>query len=175
MSRKILLSGILLIFLGCNPAKENQKTSSAYFDVKGYFEKEALRLNAVNPLLTKTVAVDNAKETRKIHLKDWSKELSVFSDADINRNAWKGLFLVKSTHEQDTYTSDHEKVPVKTIMVTKRNGQLYGIRMVITYSNVLYTSADTLSYFPDSLYQIKKNQKIRLLEAKNYTITGRFR
>lgn len=175
MRRKILLPGILLVFLGCNPAGKSQKNPLTYFDLKGYFEKEALRLSAINPLLTKTVSVNNMEETKKIRITDWAKELSAFSDADINRSAWKGLFNKKNTGQQETYMSDNKKVPVKEVMISKRNGQVYGIRIVISYSNVLYSSADTLSYFPDSLYQVKKKQQIRLLAEKNYTITGRLR
>lgn len=175
MRKNILLSGILLVFMGCNPAEKNQKNALTYFDIKGYFEQEALRLNATHPLLAKTVAVNDNTETKQIRITDWAKELSVFADADINRNAWKGLFSKKSNGRQDVYTSADKKVPVKEVMITKRNGGIYGIRILISYSNVLYSSADTLSYFPDSLYQVKKKQQIKLLAEKNYTITGRFK
>lgn len=174
MRRKALLSGILLVFLGCNPAEKNQKNALTYFDIKGYFEKEALRLSRMNPLLSKTVAVNELGETKKIRITDWAKELSAFSDADINRSAWRGLFNKKSTGQEEVYISDDKKVPVKELMITKRNGQVYGIRILIKYSNILYNSADTLSYFPDSLYQVKKKQQIKLLDEKNYSITGRF-
>jgi hypothetical protein len=174
MRRNILFSGILLVFLGCNPAEKNQKNALTYFDIKGYFEKEALRLASMNPLLTKTVAVNELDETKKVRIEDWAKELSAFSDADINRSAWRGLFNKKNNDQQDVYSSDDKKVPVKEVMITRRDGKVYGIRILIRYSNILYSSADTLSYFPDSLYQVKKKQQIKLLDEKNYSITGRF-
>lgn len=175
MRRKLLLSGILLVFLSCNQAEKNQKNTLTYFNIKGYFEKEALRLTRVNPLLMKTVEVNEVAETKKIRVTDWAKEFSVFSDADINRNAWKGLFYKKVNDQQEIYTSDDKKVPVKEVMIIKRKGRVYGIRILIKYSNVLYSSADTLSYFPDSLYQVKKKQQIKLLSEKNYSITERFK
>ena len=175
MRRKLLLSGILLVFLSCNPAEKDQKNTLTYFDIKGYFEKEVLRLARINPLVTKTVAVNELPETKQIRITDWTKELSAFSDADINRSAWRGLFNKKSTGQEEVYSSDDKKVPVKELTITKRNGQVYGIRILIRYSNVLYSSADTLSYFPDSLYQVKKKQQIKLLDEKNYSITGRFK
>lgn len=174
MRRLFLLSGILLCLLACNPTETTQQNTLNYFDLKGYFEREGLRMNKRSPLLTKTVEVNEQTETKKIRIADWGKEFSVFKDADINRNAWKGLFGVKKTDAQDIYTSDNEKVPVKEVIINKENGKIYSIRILIKYSNVLYSSVDTLSYYPDSLYQIKKKQKIRLLSEKKYTISGRF-
>lgn len=174
MRRHLLIPGILLVILGCNPAENNQKNTLSYFDLKGYFEKEALRLTKLNPVFTKTVVVNNNPETKKIRISDWAKELSIFSDADINRSAWKGLFSTENTNEQEIYTSDNKKVPVKEVLITKRNGKIQAIRILIKTSNILYSSADTLSYYPDSLYQIKKKQEIRLLSEKNYSIAGEF-
>lgn len=174
MRKQLLLSGVLLIFFGCNPTEKNQKNTLNYFDLAGYFAKEGARLNKSNPLLTKTVEVNGDAETKKLRITDWTKELAVFSAADINRNAWKGLFNAKPTDQEEIYVSESEKIPVKEVLVIKKNGQVHGIRILIGYSNVLYTSADTLSYYPDSLYQINKKQKIRLLSEKNYNITGRF-
>ena len=175
MKKKIWLSGILLVFYGCNPAAKNQGDALNYFDLKGYFEKEAARLTKNNPVFTKTVTVNDDAESKKIRIADWTKELSIFSDADINRNAWKGLFKTTNTGDQEIYTSDHEKVPVKEVRITKRNGEVYHIRILVKNTNILYNSADTLSYYPDSLYQVKKKQHIKLLAEKKYTITGKFK
>jgi len=175
MKKTLFLSGILLTFYGCNPAVKNQKNTLNYFDLKGYFDKEAIRLTKNDPEFIKTVSVNDSSETKKIRIADWSKELSIFSDADINRNAWKGLFKTKLTDQQDTYTSDDKKIPVKEISIIKKNQEVQSIRIVMGSSNSLYSSADTLSYYPDSLYQIKKSQHIKLLSEKRYSITGSFK
>ncbi|MFA4871270.1 MAG: hypothetical protein WC623_23930 [Pedobacter sp.] len=174
MRRTLLIPVILLVFSGCNPAEKSQKNDLSYFDLKGYFEKEALRLNKRNPVFTKTVMVNKSSETKKIQIRDWEKELSVFSEADINRSAWKGLFHIEKNMEQEVYTSDDKKVPVKEVLITKRGEKVQGIKILMRTNNMLYSSADTLSYYPDSLYQIKKKQEIRLLSEKNYIITGKF-
>lgn len=175
MRKNLLLFGIFLVFYGCTPTVKNQKDTLAYFDLKGYFKQEALRLTKSNPLITKTVEVNSTAETKKIRIVDWTKEFAVFSDADINRNAWKGLFSTHTEGQQQQYRSDQEKIPVKEVLVTKKNGQVSGIRILIRYSNMLYTSADTLSYYPDSLYQINKKQHIKLMAEKSYRITGRLK
>ncbi len=174
MRKHLLIPIVLLVFSGCNPAEKNQMNDLSYFDLKGYFEKESLRLNKSNPVFTKTVMVNESAETQQTRIADWEKELSIFSEADINRSAWKGLFQLEKTNDQEVYRSDDKKVPVKEVLISKRDGKVSGIRILIKTTNMLYSSADTLSYYPDSLYQINKKQEIRLLSAKNYKITGKF-
>lgn len=175
MKKKIWLSGILLVFYGCNPTAKSHKDTLNYFDLKGYFEKEAARLTKENPVFTKTVMINDAAESKKTRIADWKKELSIFSDADMNRNAWKGLFKITNNGGQEIYTSAQEKIPVKELRIARRNGKVYHISILVKNSNILYSSADTLSYYPDSLYQVKKKQHIRLLAEKKYTITGKFK
>lgn len=170
----LLLTG--LFFGACDSAAPKKQPSSLqYFDLSGYMAKEAARLKLLNPEISKTVMVNHTEEHKKLKIKDWQKELSAFSDADINKSAWKGLFQLHKAKDSETYLSDHEKVPVKLLSIQYRAGKIYKIQVLNSNSNTLYTSKDTLSYFPDSLYEIKKNQHIRLLNEKNYRITGRFR
>lgn len=166
---------VILFFGACNTADPKKQSSALqYFDLKDYISKEAARLKKINPEVDKTVMVNNAQEHRKLKIADWHKELSVFSDADINKSAWKGLFKLHKDTASETYLSDNEKVPVKSLKISHHNGRISGIEILISNANSLYTSNDTLSYFPDSLYQLKKTQHIKLLKEKNYHITGRF-
>lgn len=177
MRYNLLLCGLLLLLCyGCgDPIEASQKKVHTYFDLKGFFEKERARLSQSNPLILKTVMVNDSAESKQIRIADWKKELSAFSDADMNRAAWKGLFQVRKTASGVSYTADSKKVPVKEVLVMQRNGKLYGLQILIRNANTLYTSSDTLSYYPDSLYEVKKSQNIRLLSEKKYQITGKFK
>ena len=176
MKNLSILSLSILFFAACNSAApKKQDAKLAYFDLKDYIAKETKRLTALNPEIDKTVIVNKAREQKKVKIADWPKELSSFSDADINKSAWQGLFIADKTKDSETYISDNEKVPVKSLNISYKDGKIYGIRLLISNTNSVYTSNDTLSYFPDSLYQVKKIQNIRLLNEKNYTITGRFK
>lgn len=160
---------------GCNnETLQEQKNEITYFDVKGYFNAEVSRLTKANPEITKTVLVDDSLEIKKIRIHDWKKELAAFSDADMNRNSWKGLFTLSKHNDAEIYHSENEKVPVKTVSITFKNNKVYGFKIVVKNTNALYQSVDTLTYYPDSLYQVKKIQNIRLLAKKNYQITGKF-
>jgi hypothetical protein len=176
MRNTFFLLWTFLFFGSCDSAApEKQNAVSPYFDMKGFMEKEVKRLNQLNPAIDKTVMVNNAGEHRKLKISDWQKELSAFTDADINKTAWEGLFTRNKTPTEDRYTSHEDKVPVKSLSVQYRKGMIFKIQILNSNSNSLYTSNDTLSYFPDSLYEIRKTQHIRLLNQKNYRITGKFR
>lgn len=176
MKNTILLFFVLFLFIRCNDsANKKEKNDLTYFDVKGYFENEVLRLSKTNPFINKTVNVNGAAESKRIKISDWKKELALFSDADMNRVSWKGLFELKKSKDQELYTSDNEKVPVKELLVIYKKNEVFGLKVLIKNTNSLYTSVDTLTYYRDSLYQIKKVQNIKLLSKKSYTITGSFR
>lgn len=175
MKKKLSSVLVLLFFCGCTPSVKKQQDNLTYFDLKGYFQKEAQRLKNNNPVLTKTVTVNGAAEKKRIRITDWEKEFAIFLDADINRTAWAGLFSTEKSKERELYTSNNEKVPVKEVLILKKGAQLYSIQILVKNANVLYSSADTLSYYPDSLYQVKKKQHIKLLSEKDYSITGKFK
>jgi hypothetical protein len=172
--RNLLFLLLIVLFLGsCNSAPQKQNSAGPYFDLKGFIEKEVKRLKQLNPVIGKTVMVNNAEEHKRLKISNWQKELSAFTDADINKSAWKGLFSRHKSPTEESYSSDNEKVPVKSLTVQYRDGRIFRIQILNSNSNSLYTSNDTLSYYPDSLYEIRKNQHIRLLNQKNYRITGR--
>jgi len=173
MKRYLLVLTALLTACAA-PEKENTGTKAVYFDLKGYFSKEAAALNARHPFVNKRVVVNSKAEDKQVKISDWQKEFSVFIDADINKAAWEGEFSSKATAQGITYTSNSDKVPVKQVQVLKASGAVRGIVITIHNSNYLYSSSDTLSYYPDSLYEIRKSQEIKLLSPKRYEITGKF-
>jgi hypothetical protein len=172
----LLAGSILLFLLGCNAeTDERQKNASPYFDLKGYFEKEANRLTKAGVIVNKTVGINGAHETKTLKIADWKRELSSISNADINKASWRGAFKVTRSENEVTYRSDDRKVPVKALTVFYKDGIASGFLVLIRNKNALYTSTDSLTYYPDSLYQIKKNQQIKLLSEKNYEISIKFR
>jgi hypothetical protein len=167
---------LLIFFLGActaSPRKE-QFRAVQYFDLKDYIARESKRLAQLQPEIDKYVEVNTSAEHKKLKIADWQKELSVFADADINKSAWQGLFTLNATGDRKVYQSDNDKVPVKSLSIQYKNGKIFGLQILISTVNSLYTSNDTLSYFPDSLYEVKKTQHIKLLNKKKYHITGKF-
>jgi hypothetical protein len=181
----------IVLFISCNSKEREKSKVKTYFDLEGYFKKEALRLSKKNRPILKTVWINGKSEQKTITIKNWEKEFGVFIDADINKASWRGSFkkltkeknkerveggsYILSSNELTTYTSNSNKIPVKKIEVIRAKGKVRSIKVYIYNSNDLYASQDTLSYFPDSLYEIKKVQHIKLLEEKKYQIVGEFK
>ncbi|MFC3562559.1 serpin family protein [Pedobacter jamesrossensis] len=175
MNKKLILFVFAFGLLACNQREESKaNTDLLYFDVKGYFANEIIRLNKLNPQVIKQVIVNGTSETKTVKIADWTKEFDVFINADINKASWKGSFKAESNSESEHYTSSSKKIPVKNMLVSKVDDKVKKIEIIIANKNILYTSGDTLTYYPDSLYHINKHQKIKLLSAKSYQIIGRF-
>lgn len=163
---------ILFSLAGCSEPAAKRLAGQEYFDLKAYIQQEATRLSGKNPIVSKTVIVNGLVENKKVRIADWSAELTSFSDADINKAAWKGLFHVVKNDTLESYQSDDNKVNVKRLEIVRKNGRIRQVEIVLKTTNYLYTSTDQLTYYPDSIYRIEKNQQIRLLQPKSYKVTG---
>ncbi|WP_412465711.1 hypothetical protein [Pedobacter sp. KLB.chiD] len=176
MIKKLFIPVFALALLSCNQRKEAEaNTNLVYFNIKGYFEKEISRLQKLNPTVNKTVSVNGTIESKSAKIADWTKELAIFVNADINKTSWKGSFKTKEQNGVDVYTSDHNKIPVKKVSISWKGKKVGKIEIIIDNKNIVYRSQDTLTYFPDSLYSIKKQQKIKLLTAKRYAVIGKLK
>lgn len=176
MIKKISILAFALALFSCNQQKEAEaNTSLTYFDIKGYFGKEISRLQQFNPNVDKTVSINGVSENKTAKITDWTKELAIFVNADINKTSWKGSFKTSKLDGADIYTSDSKKIPVKKILVIQNGNKVGKIEIIIDNKNILYQSQDTLTYYPDSLYTIKKHQKIRLLNEKRYLVIGKLK
>lgn len=165
---------LIFILSSCN-LNEQKVAVEPYFDLKSYFEMEAQRLNKLNLQIDKSVSINGNVEHKKVSIKSFEKEFSAFIAADINKGSYKGSFSVKKEAETESYIAENEKIPIKKVEIIYLDNKPKSILIVTETNNILYHSSDTLSYFPDSLYEIKKTQKIRLLKEKKYVIRGEFK
>ena len=84
--RKILAFTFLVLSLAACQQKEISNKQIEYVDLQGFFIAEANRLNAQKPTITKSVCINEKKESKLLNKSiDWEKELSVFKEADINK------------------------------------------------------------------------------------------
>ena len=172
------LTGLcFLIFLSysCTQNEQNKTQKVAYFSLKNYFETEAERLNALNLQIHKTVAINDVNEHKLVKINNFGNELNTFISSDINKASWRGAFIVKKDEHLALYTTENKKIPVKKLEIRYQNNRIKSIQVFLRTANILYHSSDTLTYFPDSLYEIKKTQKIKLLKEKRYVVIGKFK
>ncbi len=175
MKKLSLLYILIACCTACTLKEQHQLNNKSYFDLATYFNKEAARLSQRKTPITKTVKINGQTETKQLNISNWEKEFDSFISADINKVSWQGAFKTEKSAQTTSYISNSDKIPVKKVEVTYSQTKVRGIRIFVTHTNDLYTSTDTLSYYPDSLYEIKKIQHIKLMNEKKYQIIGKFK
>ena len=130
--------------------KQKASDVKVYFDIRGFFESEATRLQLNNPLVEKTVTQNTQSESQKVTIKYWKTELDLFIESDINRPSWKKSYRVYKTPNSIEYISNDEKLRTQQIAIQKsHNGKVISIRIKNHTKNSLYSGIEELSYFPD--------------------------
>lgn len=163
-----------LILSACSGQKEENGIKT-YMDVKGFFDAEASRLSSANPEISKTVARNDASETRNMKNINWKTELSLFAESDINKPAWKDSYKVINRAGKTIYVASDSSLRTREINITKDpRGRIRKITILNQVDNMLYSSTEQLLYIPDSVYQISKQQHVAIIGDNRYFINGVF-
>jgi hypothetical protein len=162
---------LLVVFLAaCKP--DTKETN--FFDLKGYFTKEAARLQKQNKPVFKTVEHNGVVESKKVNIVDWNAELILFKESDINKPAWSSSYDVTSDSSITIYKAKDADLRTKELIIKRANGKVKWILVYNHVKNMLYETHEKLSYFPDSLYLIEKMQAVRILGINRYRVKGSF-
>ena len=136
---------------------------------------EIARLSDSKILIDKFVAINGETEQKTVTIENWANELAAFKEADINKPSWIGSYKVDKTAQQIIYTSVDPSLKTKKITILlNENGDILSLEIENQIGNWIYNAQEKLFYAPDSLYEIVKDQHIRLVGHNNYKITGRF-
>lgn len=167
---------MLILFIAflssCKPDTIQEGATQKYFDIQGYFRADTARLNKLNHLTLKTVAHNGITETKRLHINNWGLELSLFSESDINKSAWRESYTIQNSGNTIIYRAKTADLKTREIVINKQADKIKWILIFNRTQNMLYQTTEKLSYFPDSIYVIQKFQKVRLLGANRYTIKG---
>jgi hypothetical protein len=175
-SLRLILAGTLVTFFcACKPEIKETGGSLKYFDLKGYFNADSARLTKLNKPVLKTVQHNGVAESKKVLIKNWGAELSLFIGSDINKPAWKDSYKITSTTTTLIYQAKEPDLLTREIIINKTGTDKVKWIMIINHAkNMLYETKEKLIYFPDSLYKIEKLQKVRLMGDNRYDVTGSF-
>jgi len=148
-------------------------TVHSYFSLEAFFLAEANRLAKLAPTVSKTVSRNGAPENKRVQIEDWKNELALFISSDINKPAWQNSYRVDSTAGSLVYTSIDPELRTQKITIDKHpNGNIKHIAILNRAGNMLYKTIEQLDYYPDSLYQIDKQQQVRVIGDSQYLIKG---
>lgn len=167
------LSILFLIFISSCSNPEEMKTKTAFFDIEGFFETEVKRLTNKKSTVNKSVRQNEQSEIKKNLSVDWNNELALFIASDINKPAWKDSYTIRGDSVHFSYVAIDKNLRTISVEIKK---DLQGRPVFFKIKNMtrskLYESSEELTYIPDSIYTINKNQSVRFLGKNTYQISG---
>ena len=192
MCKQLAAAGLLLLLTGCGtpePVATNGVSpaagrTTAYFPVKAYLDAQAARLNQQHPAVTKRVQLrGESPETTRVPQVDWTKELQIFYQADLNKPALRGAYAVDSGTTAGgahlyTYTRKAGFENPVTVLRVERDGS--GVRAVsasLIQTNPLFSSQKRMELRAQggtiTSYEVKGVQKLILFDTVRYATTVR--
>ena len=180
-----LLAGAGLL-AGCGDAGPTASPvrQPLYFDIKGLLDKQVVRLTQRHAVVTKRVRLrDNAPETVRVPGVKWADELQVFFQADINKAALRGAYVVDSVLLPSgllrcTYTRlpGQPNAPVVRLVVVQQSAMAQEVAATIEQNNALFTSQKQLRFRLQngqlSSYEVVGTQKLVLFDTLHYAAAG---
>jgi hypothetical protein len=171
MYRKLFI--LLLIFNSSCSSREEIKTKTAFFDIKGFFEAEVKRLKSKKSNVNKSVIQNGQSEVKKNLSVDWENELALFIASDINKPAWKDSYKISGDRLHFNYIAIDTNLRTRIVDIKMDQlGRAVFFKIKNMTRSKLYESSEELTYIPDSIYTINKNQSVRFLGKNNYQISG---
>jgi len=182
-----VLSALALIFSSCqNPTDTN--TPNSYFDLKGFIETQVTELNKRKPLVSKAMAMGTDIDTISTTAIDWVKELELFTQADLNKQAYQLSYdITQPTPFSYVYVlKSGEKLPIKSlkIVIDEMSKQPKLVEALLKEENKLYDSEKRLSLTctmrPEGVwllktYEINGFQHLTMSDKKPFSVKGTIR
>ena len=146
---KNLCIAVLILLVACSPPQRGVQVKT-YFDLSAFLNAQIVALNAEKPLLSKTVAVDDQPEIHQTRHVDWSKELDLFTQADLNKPAFVGSYIVEEISKTTTTyrLKSGEDLPVHylEVILDGKTNQPLKVKATLRTKNYLYESERSLSF-----------------------------
>lgn len=152
----------------------------AYFDLPSFFEDQIKNLQKKEQWIRKHVTKDGHSHIIERGNINWNEELDAFTEANINRPAWRGQFKVDTIKLERvyvvTYKTENQEIPVKNVVVTidEDTKQCLQISVDRRTKNFLYTSDQSLYYTTGEGYMLKGKLSITFLFDSEYSIESEF-
>jgi hypothetical protein len=176
MYRSLILSLIIfqsILLFSCGQDEEKRVMIHDYYDVEKIISLQIKKLDSLNPLVQKTVQVDNNIEKESLRLRNvWERELEIFRIAEINKPVFKGRYKKSVTKEQSLHSITYKPLenPILGIDYLKIwyedvEENLRKIEVAYSEENLLYKSERVL-------VMNFKNVDSKKILMDSYSITG---
>lgn len=173
---------IFAVFLGLvacsNPARE--APSGTYYDLKSYIEQQISQLQKQQPTVAKQAGFGKEKEQYSTNNIDWSSELDLFLQADINKQAYQSSYQKNRpdslTYEYTLKPGENLSVQFLRIELDSASRQPRLVKAKLRTKNSLYESERNVWLESEKgavkRYHIDGFQQLAWLDEKRFLIEG---
>ncbi len=160
MFRLLLLN---LFLTGCYAEELQQELADEpFFDLAGYVDRQADSLRQAGTTVTKTIYLNGSTETKKMPGLNFTKDLRVFREADINKPAYRDKYAIERTEQGGeltrVYTATDSTMQTRRLTVVTRDSLPVHIEIFRKTGTVLSKGDHHLSYDPKKGYHIRTEQ-----------------
>jgi hypothetical protein len=159
------------------PNPTNRKPD--YFDVQRFLDAQVTRLSQQQPPVEKQVKLrDGRPETTRVAKTEWSKELQVFYQANINKPALRGAYTVVPVVDGRRYQrTPGLDAPVTQLTVTGTGQTPDVLTAIIKQDNPLFYSEKRLRLRTHNglltEYEVVGVQKLIMFDTVRYSVRTR--
>lgn len=163
IKKEIFLILFAVILNSCNYDPSGSGMVHTFYDLKGYFNEEVVRLEKENKQLSKTILKDGKAESVRVNDVDWKTELLSFATADINKPALYSAYRTDSTFAGNQLTvhySARDSAPlIRDIIIKFKNNRPDTITVTRVMSNAYVYSTEIMNYYGDGNFEITVDNK----------------
>lgn len=170
----------ILLSSSCDPEKVQRiDPGESFFDLDNFFKEELAKLSKIDAI-EKTVEINGKRETKDLSQVDLTKELSIFSDADINRVAWKDKYQVDSTINNlgelsnIQYTAIDENMKTQSLRISFQKKSVDSIFIKNQITGFATQNEKEMVYITNKGYSIKSYQKTLLGANQGFGVDVKF-
>lgn len=167
MQRLLSFLALCICLTACTPdPPAGNLDSTPFFDLSGYITGEAERLEAGHTRVTKTITLNGQTETKTLDSINFSNDLRLFREADINKPAWADKYTTEQetlsgSHKLTTYVAQDSSLIVRRLMVEEDQGVTTKIEIDRKTGTVLSNGIHHLVYEPATGYHVQTSQQNR--------------
>jgi hypothetical protein len=175
-----------LLLTACDNGPQ-QSAKPVYYDVAGYVDGQMKVLETTKPMVQKQAQMGNKTEKRSTQTLDWSRELELFKQADINKPALRSSYVIAHPNAltyRYTLKPTEEKLTVRslTVQLDSATRQPRRIEATLVTDNPLYGSERQLllesSPTPQRgwgvvRYQIRGFQHLRISSKNTFLVEAK--
>jgi len=179
LRKYIYLIFCFTLLFSCQQSPQVVKTNTTFFDLKIYFKEQLEDLKKIKKI-KKSTFFDGVEEVQIIDAPNFEKELALFIDSNINKNAWMDKYKVDSLFEssgqlsQVSYIALEQKMKTQSIDLFMEGSEISSIKIINRNNNVISNSEQYLEYFPKKGYNINNKQTVSFSPEHSLKVNVRY-